>query len=316
MSSGLIASEAALWIFGPYKGEVWADAGTFPFAFQPLSGIIIEHGLLGPYALGRYDVNIYWLSQSPEGDRMILQGVGNSAKRVSTHAIERELRTYQIVNDCIVTAMQVRGHPFIFFDFPSADRTWVYDESTQEWHEEAFYDVNGVQHRMRDTFKTLAYGHNVSLDWNTGQLYLIDEDNYSDSGVPCVYLRDFPHVVDQEQDRVTIWRLIADMVNTDAPGLSRPVTLRPWSAGFSPGFGPNFMQNPPMATLYVSHDRGYTFFAHSDQIMAGEYGYNTRPTFWRIGIGFDTVLRLQWSGPFKSSMNAPFVTIEASDADA
>lgn len=313
---GLIASEGALWIFGPYKGEVWADAGTFPFAFQSLSGIIIEHGLAGPYALARYDVNIYWLAQSPEGNRLIVQGVGNAAKRVSTHAIEEMLLGYEIVNDCIITAQQIRGHPFIYFDFPTQDVTLVYDESTQEWHEEAFYDVNGVQHRTKDTFKTLAYDKNVSLDWNTGQLYLKDINNYSDNGIPCVYLRDFPHVVDQEENRVAIWRLIADMVNADAPGLAGPVTLRPWSAGFNPGFGPSVLQEPPLMTLFVSHDRGYTFYAHSDQLMSGRYGYNTRPTFWRIGIGFDTVLRFQWTGPFKSAMNSPFVTFEVSDADA
>jgi hypothetical protein len=69
-------------------------------------------------------------------------------------------------------------------------------------------------------------------------------------------------------------------------------------------------------TLYISRDRGYTYYAHSDQLMAGPYGYNTRPTFNRCGVAYDVVLRFQWTGPFKTAMNAPFVVIEEHEADA
>lgn len=312
---GLIASEAALWIFGPYKGEVWADAGTSPFAFQPLSGIILEHGLAGPYALGRQDVNIYWLSQSPEGSRLAMRGVGNGAQRISTHAIEREWLKYPIVSDCIVTAYQIKGHPFVCYDFPTADRTWVWDEIIQEWHEEAFYDVNGVQHRNRACFKAYAYGKNVALDWQTGALYQLDTTNFSDNGVAQVYIRDFPHLVDSEDSRLTIWRTMADVSCGGGDSPAVPQTTSPWSAGWSPGFGPRTLTEPPQMTLCISHDRGKTYFPHSDQYMAGPYGFNTRPTFNRCGVSFDTVLRFQWAGPFETAMQGAFVVTEQHEGD-
>lgn len=314
---GLIASQAALWVFGPWKGEVWADAGTSPFAFQVLSGIIIEYGLAGPYALGRQDTNVYWLSQSPEGARMALRGVTNAAQRISTHAIEQEWLTYPTVADCIVQTYQIRGHSFVLYHFPNADRTWVFDESTQFWHEEAFFDTNGVQHRTRDTFMAYAYGRNLSLDWQTGQLYQRDTANYSDNGISQVYINDFPHVLDPEGEdsRTTVWRVIGDLFCGNGTGTPNPQTGNPWSLGFSNGFGPSTVIEPPQMTLYVSHDRGSSFFAHSSVVLAGPYGYNTKPTFNRCGLGYDLVLRFQWNGPFQTAMNAPFVVLESSEGD-
>jgi hypothetical protein len=313
---GLIASEAALWIFGPWKGEVWADAGTSPFAFQPLSGIIIEYGLAGAFALARQDINVYWLAQSPEGGRMALRGVGNQGRRISTNAIEQEWLTYPQVADCIVTTYQIKGHAFVEFHFPTADRTWTFDEATSDWFEDAYFDTNGVQHRSRATFKAYAYGLNVALDWQTGALYQIDPTNFSDNGVSHIYIRDFPHMVDQEDDRLTIWRVIADMACDNGTGIQVPGSSSPWSLGFSNGFGPSLVTVPPQVTMLVSHNRGQSFFAHSDQALTGPAGFNNKPTFNRCGIGFDLVIRFQWTGPIKTALNSAFATLEQHDADA
>lgn len=320
---GLIASEAALWIFSPQKGEVWADAGTSPFAFQPLSGVIIEHGLAGSYALGRYDKNVYWLSQSPEGGRVAMQGFFNTATRISTHAIEEEWLSYPIVSDCIVQTYQIRGHAFVLYHFPTADRTWVFDAITHEWHEEAFFDINGVQHRTRDTFMAYAYGLNLSLDWATGQLYQRDETNFSDNGVPIQFLRSMPHMVSDQNLRVTLWKVIADMECGNGPGVQLPYQIdRPWSLGFSSGFGPAVIVEPPVVTLQVSRDRGFSFTTHSLQPMAAvtsggnTSSYNVRPTFNRCGTATDFVLQLEWAGPMKSALNGVFIETEEHQADA
>jgi len=314
----LIHSQEAIWLFSHQKGEIWSNAGTFPFAFQPLSGIILEQGLAGPYALGRLNTMIYWVSQAPEGARIALMGSGRSGMRISTHAIESEWLTYPTVADCVIQAYQIRGHEFVLFHFPSADRTWVYEPEQQEeggWHEEAAYDINGIQHRTPDMMMAYAYNLNLSLDWATGQLYARDQQNFSWNGVSQQYLVDFPHVVDQNLERISIWRVIADMISEDAPGQSTPIVLSPWSAGFNPGFGPQQSTNPPLMTLLLSRDRGKTFFAHSDQLLAGEYGYNTKPTFNRCGVAYDAVMRFQWTGPFQTAMNPPFVVLEDHPGD-
>ena len=308
----VIVNERQAWLFGQYKGEVWQNAGLAPFPFQLISGNIIEHGITGPYCAAKQDINIYWLSESPEGSRMAMRGAYNTAQRISTHAIEDEWLTYAKVSDCICTIMQIRGHPFVFFDFPTADRTWVFDDATQEWHEEAYFDNNGVQHRTKDTFKAYCYGLNLSLDWNTGQLYQRDETNYSDNGQQIVYRRGMPHFVDNQNfNRVTLWRIIADMECGNGTGI---VTQDPWSVGFSPGFGP-IVYAGPAVILRVSRDRGFSYNVHSVQTLGLPGGYATKPTWNRCGIAYDLVVEMEWEGPLHTALNGVFALTEESYAD-
>jgi len=312
---GLIASQGAAWVFSGQKGEVWADAGTSPFPFQPIAGTIIEQGLGAVNSLCRIDTEIYWLSEAPDGARMIMRGINNVGTRISTHAIEEELLGYPRVDDCIGQCYQIRGHGFVLFHFPTSDRTWCYDRATGEWHEEAFFDVNGIQHRTRDTMMAYAYGKNLSLDWLNGTLYQRDETNYSDNGIPLLMIRSMPHIMDDEDDRITLWRVIADMECGNGPGVPVPTQENPWSMGFSPGFGPQILIEPPYITLRVSRDRGFSWLVHSIQPLGYQGQYNNRPTFNRCGVANDFVLELSWAGPLKTALNGVFVTIEKHEAD-
>ena len=314
---GVIACERQAWVIGKYKSEIWANAGLVPFPYQILSGNIVEHGTVAKYSLAKQDINAYWLSESPEGARMFMRGVALQAQRISTHAIEEEWLKYPRVDDCIVQTYQIRGHAFVMLHFPTADRTWCFDEATQEWHEEAFFDVNGVQHRTRDTMMAYAYGKNVSLDWQTGQLYQRDETNYSDNGIPIVYKRGIPHLVDgQHFSRVTLWRVIADMECGNGTGVEVPTAESPWSLGFSPGFGPAVIVTPPQVTLKVSYNRGFSYVVNGVQPLGGTGQYQTRPTWNRCGYANDFILELEWEGPMHTGLNGVFVETEVHEGDA
>lgn len=313
---GVIACERVAWVIGKYKSECWNNAGLVPFPFQILSGNIVEHGTCASYSLCKQDVNAYWLSESPEGARMFMRGVGLQAQRISTHAIEEEWLGYPRTDDCICQTYQIRGHAFVMLHFPTADRTWSFDEATQEWHEEAFYDVNGVQHRTRDTMMAYAYGKNVSLDWQTGQLYQRDETNYSDNGIPIVYKRGMPHLLDGEHfSRVTLWRVIADMECGNGTGVETPTVESPWSLGFNAGFGPRVLVTPPQVTCKCSYDRGFSFVTNGVQPLGGTGQYQTRPTWNRFGYANDFVIQLEWEGPMHTGLNGVFVETEVHEGD-
>ncbi len=308
----IIANERQAWILGKYKSEVWQNAGTFPFPFALLSGSIIEHGIAGPYAVTKHDVNIYWLSQSPEGARLAMRGAYLQAQRISNNAIEEEWLTYPRVDDCILATYQIRNHQFVEYHFPAADRTWVFDESTQEWHEKAAFDINGVQHRSIDLFKAYAYGLNVAQDWRTGQLYQVDEKNYSDNGVQIVYKRGMPHLVDERDfARQTVWRIIADMECGNGTGV---VHEDPFSVGFSTGFGP-VVNRGPAVILRISRNRGFSFNVHSIQTLGLPGGYNTKPTWNRCGVAYDMIVELEWEGPLHTALNGVFAVTEVHEGD-
>lgn len=312
----IICVERAIWVLGIYKSELWYNAGAVPFPFQIQPGLIIEHGCCAPYSAAKQDVNCYWLSQSPEGARMVMKGTQNIAQRISNHAIEAEMVGYPRVDDAIGSTFQLNGHAFYCIDFPTADKTWVYDEATKQWHQWTHLDTNGIEHRSLVPFKSYAYGYNIGLDWQTGNLYQLDEGNFTDNGAPISYMRSFPHVTPSDNQRITVWKFVADMQVGAGPGtIEVPISESPWSLGFSPGFGPSTLVEPPLISLRVSRDRGASW-GNKVMVPLGAQGkYFTRPTWNRLGYMDDAVFELSWSTPLKTALNGAFIEVEKHDAD-
>lgn len=246
-----------------------------------------------------------------------MKGAQQTAVRISTHAIENEFLKYSRVDDAIGTTYQIEGHAFYCLHFPTADKTWVFDEATQQWHEETWIDKNGIAHRARNTFCAVAYGMNIGMDWQTGQLYKIDPTNFTDNGDPVEYIRSFSHVMDTDNDlRLTVWKLIADTeVGTGTGTQLVPTQNNPWSLGFSPGFGPLTLTEPPLISLRTSRNRGASYGNAVTQPMGAGGLYYTRPTWNRLGFANDWVFELSWSTPMKTALNGAFITVEAHAGD-
>ena len=313
---GISCVERFAWIFGPKKSEIWFNSGSVPFPFQIQPGLIVEHGCAAKYSIAKQDVNVYWLSESPEGARMVMKGFQNLALRISTHAIEAELLKYARVDDAIGSTYQLTGHNFYCLHFPTADKTWVYDEATKQWHEESYTDTNGFQHRSKTPFTTYAYNTNVGLDWQTGQLYKLDPTNFTDNNIPIKFARSFPHIISPESQRITVWKFVADMEVGTATGIgSVPVLESPWSLGFSNGFGNTTLVEPPLVSLRMSRTRGASWGNYVMQPMGGQGLYYTRPTWNRLGYFVDAVFELEWSTPMKTALNGAFITVEEHDGD-
>ena len=88
-----------------------------------------EDALL-PYAI-KEDNSVFFL-----GDDLIFYRLDNGIpRRISTHAIEDAWRGYTLVSDAYTMSYSYEGHKFIVLTFPTANATWVYDISTNLWHE-------------------------------------------------------------------------------------------------------------------------------------------------------------------------------------
>lgn len=316
----VVAVEREIYVFGPQKSEVWYNAGGVPFPFNIQPGNIIEQGCAAQYSPAKMDVNVYWLSQSPEGDRMVMRGNSqNIAQRISTHAIEAEWRTYPRIDDAIGSVYQVSGHSFYKLHFPTADKTWGFDESTQQWHEDNWIDSNGQFHRARNTFCAFAYGKNLALDWQNGNLYQIDPiatgdqiapPNSAGTNVsPIVCVRSFPHVLD-ELKRINFSCFTADVATGTGIGTGESVQiLSPWNSGFSSGFGPITPQNIPQISMRMSRNGGYQFGNNRIQSLVGSGNYRQLVRWRNNGISRDAVFELSFTADTISALNGAYVDV-------
>jgi hypothetical protein len=303
-----VAIEREIWLFGPKKSEVWYNAGTVPFPFSILPGVIIEQGCVAPYSPAKMDTSVYWLSESPEGARMVMRGdAKNVAQRISTHAIDAELLTYSRVDDAIGSVYQIRGHAFYELHFPTQDITWTYDQATDQWWQDAAIDSNGILHRARNTFTAYAYGLNLALDFANGNLYQIDLHTFTDNNTPIPWIRSFPHFTN-ELKHVNLAAVVADVSTglrvgtSDVPGFTSP-----WSPGYSSGFGPLNMIPAPVVMLRLSRDGGASFGNNRPKQLISSGHYRSMMRWRGNGLARDWVIELSSTAEMCGALNGAYI---------
>lgn len=272
-----------VWLLGQTTTEVHYDAGASDFTFARMPGVFINHGCLAKYSPCTYDQSVYWLSQSPNGQAIVMRGNNYTATRISTHAIEAELAKYPTLSDALGHIYQIGGHTFYQLTFPSGDATWVFDEATNLWHQRASLDGDGALHRHRAGCITSAYGKIICGDYADGRLYKMSLDAYDEDGSAILYLRTFPHMY-KDGLRCSYQRFVADMEVGEADA------------------GAN-----PMVSLRWSDDRGASF-GNAVMMPLGQSGqYITSLQWWGLGMARDRVFELSWSAPVKTALNGAFV---------
>ena len=179
----LTADHNELWIFGGNSVEVWYDAGLPPPGqpFQRIQGAFNEIGCAATYSVAKLDNSLFWLGADARGKGVVYRANGYTGTRVSTHAVEYAIAQYADISDAIAYTYQQEGHAFYVLTFPSANATWVYDASTQAWHERASWD-NGNFIRHRSNCRAVFNGEVLVGDFENSNIYLFDLDVYSDNG--------------------------------------------------------------------------------------------------------------------------------------
>ena len=195
----VIANFREVWAFGTNSIEVWSDTGATDFPLQRIPGAFNELGCAAPYSIAKMDNGLFWLGRDRRGQGIVYRANGYAGQRISTHAVEWQIQQYSDLSDAVAYTYQQDGHSFYVLIFPSADTTWVYDVATQAWHERAGWD-NGSFTRHRSNCQ-MAFNNNVIVgDYENGNVYAFDLEDYSDNGSIQKWLRS--------------WRALATGTNT------------------------------------------------------------------------------------------------------
>jgi len=284
----LAVAKSEIWLLGQRATEIWTDIGASDTQFQRMPGVLVDHGCVAKYSVAVYDDAVYWLTDGRAGERFIARGAGYTATRISTYAIETQLRDYPRVDDAIGMFYSQSGHSYYVLTFPTADHTWVYDVTTGQWHEWLWLDSNGDEHRHRVNCIGVVYdGIPMGGDWQNGNIYEISSLVFTDAGNPIKRVRSFPHIINDSK-RVFYRQFIADI----APG------------------------NPSSGTavdlsLDWSDDRGNTFGNPVSQAMGGIGTYLTSLQWQRLGMSRDRVYRLFWSIAADTALQGCWIEIES-----
>lgn len=174
----LIVDHREVWVFGSTSIEVWTNTGATDFPLQRIQGAFNEIGLEAVYSLAKLDNGLFWLGGDTRGNGIVYRSNGYTGTRISTHAVEWQIQSYPTISDAVAYTYQQDGHSFYVLNFPTANKTWVYDVATQMWHERASGNNNETRHR--GNCQMVLNGQVVVGDFEDGRLYTYDLDTFSD----------------------------------------------------------------------------------------------------------------------------------------
>lgn len=313
----LIVDHKEIWLFGQNSVEVWYDAGGPDFPLAPIQGAFNEIGCIAPYSVAKLDNGVFWLGADARGRGIVYRSEGYTGKRVSTHAVEWQIQLYDNMSDAVGYTYQQDGHSFYVLNFPTANTTWVYDVSTQVWHERASWQNNTFTRHRGDC--QMSFNNKIVIgDYQNGNLYAFDLANYTDNNETQKWLRSWRALPTGQNDlkRTTQHSLQLDcetgvglngyaygqvpeedvkdragdiiFTRADTPVVS---ALSSWTQGAD-----------PQVMLRWSDDGGHTWSNEHWKSMGkiGRYGYRT---IWRrLGMTLkirDRVYELSGTDPVK-----------------
>lgn len=294
----LIVDHREVWLFGENSVEVWYNAGEVDFPLARIQGAYNEIGCIAPYSVAKMDNSVFWLGADVRGTGIVYRAQGYQGTRVSTHAVEFAIQGYADPTDALAYTYQQDGHTFYVLIFPSANATWVYDASTNSWHERAGFD-NGFFKRHRSNCQTNFLDKPTIGDYQNGNVYTFSLDEFKDNNATQKWLRS--------------WRALP----TGQNNLKRTAhhTLQ---IDMESGVGLNSGQgSDPQIMLRWSDDGGHTWSNYHDATIGKIGEYYFRVFFRRLGMTLklrDRVYELSGTDPVKIAIMGAELTISGTNA--
>jgi hypothetical protein len=277
---GIISSNQAIVLFGAQTTEVYYNSGDADFPFARQQGAVIDVGCAAAFSIAKLQDSIYWVGGGSTGSGIVYRSQGFKPQRISTPAIEAVIRTLTTdeLSEATAYTYEQGGHLFYCLNLPGTLSTWVFDASTELWHERAYLNLWSLE-RHRGHCHAVAYGKNVVGDYENGKIYALDPDNYTDNGTSIARIRSAPHF-SSGLKLIRHSKFQLDMES--GVGLT--------------GTGQG---SDPKAMLRWSDDGGHTW-SNENWADIGKVGkYGTRVIWRRLGQSRDRIYEIRITDPVK-----------------
>ena len=313
----IIVDHREVYLMGEESSEVWVDAGTFPFPFQRIPGTSTQHGIVAMFSVSRLGNSFAYLSRNIRGQSQVMLMEGYIPKRISNHAVENTL-VNQYVEDAVSFTYQLEGHEVYVISFPTIDLTWAFDITTSMWHKWLWCDNNNQYHRCRANCSAVFQNMVLVGDWQNGQIYELDPNNYTDNGQNVRRLRRAPHLVTDLQRQYFEELQIQFQPGVGVIGATTPngifyqnliitadqtFTIGNFDTiiiGVPNQIYPSQTQSNPQAMLRWSSDGGSTW-SREYWVGIGQIGkYKNRAIWRRMGWARDRVYEVVVTDPVKA----------------
>jgi hypothetical protein len=264
-----------LYLMGPNAVEVWYNAAN-PIGFPFTRASVIPVGLAAPAAVAGmedgFNLALIWVGS----DRRVWQLTGGyTPQPIATPDVARSVGAVADPADLAVLTFTAGEHACAAI--AGTDFTWVYDLSTNTWHERQSYGKQS----WRASRSIKAFDAWFAGDRESAQVHRISESSEEESGEPL------------------IWRLRTK----PAAAFPNRVQIHRAEFGFVVGQGLASGREPietdPVVRIRYSDDGGNTFSQPLERSLGRLAQFETRITINRLGLTgpFGRVYELEVSDP-------------------
>ena len=303
---GVYSDQNQLYIFGRQVAEVQFDAGTIPYPFEKVSGVLIQAGCLAIDTVVKVGATTMWLANDVGESPFVAMLLGYSVIPISNPALNEAMSRYSVISDAWAYTYREGDDQFYMLTFPSAGATWGYSLKGKMWHKRVY--TKGADLPTCCTYINNQRGSTSSLinhlvgDMD-GNMWVMSQDwsqlgynqfAQSGNGVfpkywPPVRTRVSPHFNQGGKNIFLNWIEIdyqagVGVNNTTAEDMSSD----------------KFDMANPRATMFVSKDEGNTWINVGTRELGGAGKYRKR-MIWR-NLGWS------WSWTFKLVISDPVAT--------
>jgi hypothetical protein len=288
-------------IFGQQSYEWWVDQGNQPFPYVILPGSAQNIGLPARFSRAQFMGDVVFLGRFKTGQMHVMRTNGTGVPMIiSTPDIDQIINNFPDgqYQDAVASTDDFNGHPVYILTFISAQRTFLYDGITKVWSE--LQSGTSEYQRHLVTLRATLNNGTLGTDYESGNVYIVDPNNYTDNGYTIKREWVSKHVRNEGNIfAVTLLELIMQ-VGTGVQAANNLVA--PYTA-------------TPQIEVFVSTDGGNTY---GDPLPAelGEVGkYSTR-VFWRqLGDARDFVFKFRCTDPVPFIVAAGYATIKPGQPD-
>jgi hypothetical protein len=277
-------------LFGIVTTEIFYNSGATGFPFDRIAGAVIEYGLSAKNSVAKNDLAVYFLARSTaaQGERVIVEARSMTPHIVSTQGVNELLATLTNTADAEGFAYMREGHSFYELTFPTDNVTIVYDAKEKSFHERKSVDANGSDIRHRARCYAYFNGHHVVGDFETGNIYTLDSDVFTENGSMIKRKLITPDATDlQSNGKFPIPELIVPMKT---------------GVGLANGQG-----SDPMLMMRYSKDKAKTW-SNEKQTSFGKIGkYDKRVRFRNLGQFRHVNVELSVSDPVEVYFEGPLM---------
>lgn len=258
----LLVSYREIYLLGEMTTEVWYNDGINPFSRVTL----IEYGTLAPYSAVFDGGDLYFLNN----EKKIIRLQNGRSPQVLSKPYDQYIQTeLTTTDDMFAYILNLEGKKFYVANFPTENKTLVYDIIENAWYEWGKYQTSGIQEtQLYNRFLGNSYAY--CPDWGMnligsrldGKIYDMSFDNYDDDGDIIRFLKrtgQISHGTDlKKKSERLMWRATSGKGRSD---------------GSTDYFGFRF------------RDDGRKAWSNERQVSLGAKGeYKNRQKYCRMGI--------------------------------